>query len=65
MSLLPFRRVEKVLILALGGFLLALFLPLLVPLVQAAFAAMTVTAKLILNLVGMGVIALLLTILLM
>ncbi|MBD2426939.1 CAAX protease [Phormidium sp. FACHB-1136] len=65
MSLLLFRRVEKVLILALGGFLLALFLPLLVPLVQAAFAAMTVTAKLILNLVGMGVIALLLTILLM
>ncbi|WP_035984806.1 CAAX amino protease [Leptolyngbya sp. KIOST-1] len=65
MSSLSSRRFEKVLLLALGGFLLALLLPLLVPLVQAAFAAMTVTAKLIANLVGMGLIALLVTILLM
>ena len=65
MSYSSLRRFAKFLLLALGSVLLALGMPLLVSLVQVAFAAMTITARLIANLVGMGLIALLVTILLM
>nr|WP_275336977.1 CAAX protease [Nodosilinea sp. TSF1-S3]MDF0369773.1 CAAX protease [Nodosilinea sp. TSF1-S3] len=65
MSLLRSRRFEKLLLLTLGVALLVLLLPLLVPLVQAALAAMTITARLVIDLVGMGLIALLVTVLLM
>lgn len=59
------RRVRKFLGLAVGVCLLVVLLPLLVPLVKAAIATMTVTVQLIFNLIGMGLIALLITIFLM
>jgi predicted Abi (CAAX) family protease len=59
------RRFKKFLLLGLGVCLLVLLVPLLVPLIQATFTAMTVTVRLIVNLAGMGLIALIVTILLM
>jgi hypothetical protein len=63
-SSLASRRLRKFLLLAVGVFLLVVLTPLLVPLLQATWATMTVTMRLIIDLVGMGLIALLITILL-